>query len=165
MKVKFHPSNLWLFLLRHSEAANILRKYQIKIQLEAAEKHGVDPKWIDPDGNVKWPPNNGFDGKPTVGTLDSPAEFDRYGGYINDEGKFVDTGTFTSPTGVPFEHRSVTPATLNKPYRKYEVIKPIPNVQSGKAAPWFDQPGGGIQYNMPMKIKDLIKGGYIAPKG
>lgn len=37
-------------------------------------------------------------------------------------------------------------------------------MQSGKIAPWFDQPGGGVQHKMPMSIQELIDGGYISPK-
>jgi len=48
---------------------------------------------------------------------------------------------------------------------KYEILKPIPGVKSGKIAPWFDQPGGGTQYQMPMSIEQLLKENYITPKG
>ncbi|AFK85433.1 MULTISPECIES: TNT domain-containing protein [Thermoanaerobacterium] len=48
---------------------------------------------------------------------------------------------------------------LNK-YHVYEVVKPFEGLE-GKTAPWFDQPGGGIQYKMPKTIKELINEGYI----
>ena len=48
-------------------------------------------------------------------------------------------------------------------YRQYEVIKEIPNVNEGKAIPWFNQKGGGIQYELPkeMPIDYLLENGYI----
>ena len=35
------------------------------------------------------------------------------------------------------------------------------DVQSGYIAPWFGQPGGGIQYKMNMSIEELLKAGKI----
>lgn len=140
-------------------------------QLKTAKKEGLDPKWVNEDGSIKWPTEkdgykNGFDGPSKKISLDPPDTFDRYGGYVDPKtGQFKDTGKFSSPVGVPKEQRAVTPATLNKPYMKYRVKKSIPNVESGKVAPWFDQPGGGTQHLMPMSIDDLLKGGYIEPIG
>jgi hypothetical protein len=42
-----------------------------------------------------------------------------------------------------------------------EVIKPIPQVQSGVAAPWFGKPGLGTQYQLPMSIDELVRAGFI----
>jgi len=41
-------------------------------------------------------------------------------------------GSFTSPTGVPFEQRAVTPSTLDRPFKEYTVVKPIPVLSLGK---------------------------------
>ena len=35
------------------------------------------------------------------------------------------------------------------------------DVNSGTSAPWFDQPGGGTQYQLPMSIRELRRYGYI----
>ncbi len=35
------------------------------------------------------------------------------------------------------------------------------NVKSGKALPWFDQPGGGLQFESTLSIQELIDQGYI----
>jgi len=137
-----------------------------KAQLETAKREGLDPKWVKPNGEVDWPPNDGFAGTPKTGSMDPPATFDRYGGYVDPKtGQFTDRGKFTSPRGVPKEQRAVTPATLKKPHMEYRVKKSIPEVKSGEIAPWFDQPGGGTQHLMPMSIDDLLKGGYIEPIG
>ncbi len=38
-------------------------------QLDKAKKLGVDPKWINRDGTIRWPPNDGFVGTPVRQTL------------------------------------------------------------------------------------------------
>jgi hypothetical protein len=39
-------------------------------------------------------------------------------------------------------------------------LKPL-RVKAGKAAPWFDQPGGGIQYKTDGKVQDFVAWGYL----
>jgi len=112
---------------------------------------GKASKWVDEAGNIKWPPNDGFAGKPNNVTLKPGTQIDRYG---------YESGSFASPVGTPYNQRSLAPGTENKPYHVYEVVKPI-EAQGGKIAPWFDQPGGRTQYKFNMSIEDLIKGGYI----
>ena len=113
-------------------------------------------------GNSSWPPNRGFIS--TSDKLLSPDTlFDRYGGFINKSGVFKDIGSFASPTGVPFKNRSLPQGSLTKPYNQYEVIKSLP-VTSGKAIPWFGQPGKGTQYELPASIDDLLQSGIIRRK-
>jgi len=107
--------------------------------------------WINSDGSTKWPANDGFEGTPTITTLQPGTRIDRYGST---------SGNFVSPYGTPYGARSLAPGSENAPYNSYEVIKPF-EVYSGITAPWFDQPGGGIQYKLPMSISDLISQGYI----
>jgi len=71
-----------------------------------------------------------------------------------------ETGRFTSPEGTPFENRSLPPGSENRPFHTYEVLKPF-DVLEGDVAPWFDQPGGGIQYMLPDSIENLINDGYL----
>lgn len=111
--------------------------------------------------NGGWPPNRGFI-EFTTEPLAIGKEFDRYGGYF-ENGVFKDRGTFGSPKGAPFESRALPEETLNSPYKKYRVIKEIPEVKKGPAAPWFDQPGMGIQYEFPYSINELLEGGFITP--
>lgn len=47
-------------------------------------------------------------------------------------------------------------------YNKYEVLKELP-VKQGTIAPWFGQPGGGIQYQLEPKFVDSIKA-ILGPK-
>lgn len=98
-----------------------------------------------------WPPNRGFLGTPKIETLQKGTFIDRYGS---------EYGSFVSPKGTPFEMRALPPEAKQKPYSVYEVIKPI-DATSGKAAPWFGQPGMGTQYEFNKSIKDLINEGVI----
>ena len=81
--------------------------------------------------------------------------FDRYG---------LDTGRFASPAGTPTYMRSLPPGASEAPYSMFRVAKPL-DVQSGMAAPWFQQPGGGAQYQFPQSIQSLIRNGYIERVG
>lgn len=65
-------------------------------QLASARDLGVDPRWVRSDGRIDWPPNNGFDGPPTITELQPGARFDRYGGGFQG-GAFRDGGGFVSP--------------------------------------------------------------------
>ena len=114
-----------------------------------------NPNYYDQvTGEIKWPENDGFwleMGDVETKTLQKGARIDRYG---------YDSGTFTSPYGLSYESRSLAPGTEYKPYSIFEVVEPF-DVQSGYIAPWFDQPGGGIQYKMNMSIEELLKAGKI----
>lgn len=114
-----------------------------------------NPNYYDQvTGEIKWPENDGFwleMGDVETKTLQKGARIDRYG---------YDSGTFTSPYGLSYESRSLAPGTEYKPYSIFEVVEPF-DVQSGYIEPWFDQPGGGIQYKMNMSIEELLKAGKI----
>lgn len=42
----------------------------------------------------------------------------------------------------------------------YLVVRPIP-IQAADIAPAFGEPGGGIQYKLPMSVQELLDGGYL----
>ena len=110
-----------------------------------------------PSGQIKantkpqeWPLNDGFEGTPETITLQPGTMVDRYG---------YPTGRFVAPAGTPFEMRSLPADYYYKyPLHTYEVIKPI-QVKAGVTAPWFNQPGRGIQYMFFDKIQNL--GDYL----
>jgi len=112
-------------------------------------------KWVDEEGNIIWPPNRGFDGEPVKVTLEPGTRIDRYG---------YEGGTFASPVGTPYDCRSLAPGTETKPYNVYEVVKPV-EALSGKIAPWFDKPGGGIQYEFSQSIKEMLEAGILKRVG
>lgn len=116
------------------------------------------PPWTNPDGSIRWPPDRGF-ASVQDGTLQPGHQIDRYGGYM-ENGEFRDRGTFVADTGTPYEQRALPDGTDQKPYRRYEVVRPIP-VQTGPAAPWFGQPGGGTQHELPDSVENLTAQGYL----
>ena len=128
-------------------------KYRPADEVYLKHKQVFDnPKYYNQEtGEVIWPPKNGVEGELYNKTLNPGEVIDRYG---------LDDGYYTAPAGTPYGHRSLAPGTENKPYSKFEIIKPI-TVEAGKVVPWFDAPGGGEQYKMPFSIEDLIDEGYI----
>lgn len=68
-----------------------------------------------------------------------------------------------SPEGAPFDERALPPSSADFNYTRYEVVRPIPGVTEGEIAPWFEQPGGGLQYHFPpgRDIQWYIDNGYL----
>ncbi|MGH7144435.1 MAG: glycohydrolase toxin TNT-related protein, partial [Terriglobia bacterium] len=102
-----------------------------------------------------YPPNRGFLADPTAETLPPGTRIDRFG---------FEGGTFTSPEGTPMPMRALPPGAADKPYNIYVLLKPV-EVKAGLTAPWFYQPGFGIQYEMPMSIKQLLQQEYLKRVG
>lgn len=112
--------------------------------------------WLTINCGYWWPRNDGFEADPSSSTID-PAKVkfvDRYG---------APNGTFVSPAdpdSAPYGTRAL-PYDKNKmPYHRYEVLKPIP-VKGGKAAWWFDEPGGAVQYKTEKSVQQLINEGFL----
>jgi RHS repeat-associated protein len=101
-----------------------------------------------------YPPNQGFQGKTWRATLSQGSIVDRYGG---------PGGSYVSPKGTPPAARSLPFGGERRPLNAYEVIKPF-EVEAGRTAPWFDQPGGGIQYSLGKRtVQDLVESGHLRP--
>ena len=116
-----------------------------------------DEKYLNENGDIdweKWAPNYGrVPGTEQVNqVIESGKIIDRYGSPY---------GKCTCPLGTPFEKRSLPYEYNPNAYHQYEVLKPIENVTSSEIAPAFDMPGGGIQYELPSSVKDLIKSGFL----
>lgn len=104
-------------------------------------------KWTNPDGSINWPDHDGFsEGIKERITLQPGEVVDRYGN---------PTGSFVAPEGTPFVERSLFPGSETRTYNRYKVNKPV-EVDAGTAAPWFDQPGGGMQYLFETSIQELL---------
>ena len=101
--------------------------------------------------NGEYPPADGFISVEMM-TLVDDTWVDRYGSLW---------GTFVAPTGTPFGERSLPASSKSRTYYRFEVTKDIDSVLMGKAIPWFNEPGEGVQYMMPRSMKALVKGGYI----
>jgi predicted ribonuclease toxin of YeeF-YezG toxin-antitoxin module len=133
--------------------------YRPKINLYIEYKHVYDnPVYFNQEtGKIYWPKNNGA----KLGTEDTISmgvgdTFGRIGG----EG-----GRYVAPRGTSPEQLSLAPGTDLSNYTEYRVLQEIPDIEKAEVAAWFDQPGGGIQFFMPAKIKDLLQQGYIEKIG
>jgi hypothetical protein len=79
-----------------------------------------------------------------VGLLYKGQDIDRYGSVY---------GSFLAPAGLPYSARSIPPSNLDGTppalcnYTDYQVSKSF-RVDAGPIAPWFGQPGGGIQFQL-----------------
>lgn len=92
----------------------------------------------------------GFVGGPVRDTLQPGTAISRYGG----EG-----GTFASPAGTPFSARGLPPGHEALGESRYVFAQPL-EVDAGIAAYWQGG-GGGIQYDLPRSISDLVNDGIL----
>lgn len=83
----------------------------------------------------------------------SGERIDRYGN---------EHGSYFSPEGTLLENRSSHPFTNTDSYNSFEITKPL-TVRTSIVAPFYGQPGGGIQYITPYKTSVLLEQGYIKP--
>ena len=131
--------------------------------IEIGELNGEFPNYntLEFDGGSKivngelvpyYPPNGGAAGSWVEETLQPGMILDRYGS---------NAGMYLSPEGTPFPMRALPPATNTANYHVFEVTKPLPILKSA-VAPWFGQPGGGIQYfTNGISIDYLIEFGFL----
>ncbi|NJM49717.1 MAG: TNT domain-containing protein [Sphingomonadales bacterium] len=131
-----------------------------KLSMDEARVLAKDAGWKSTDGKWIYPPNNGFEGAITQAALKPPSKIDRYGGWVDQKGKFNDTGNFFSPAGSSYGSRALPPGTDTRPFTKYEVVKPF-DVSSGRATSWFGESGGGMQHMSTIETDILIKRGFI----
>ncbi len=99
-----------------------------------------------------YPANDGFGSIPESTFLMPGQIIDRYGG--------SGYSRFFSPAGTPAWARSLPPQTMRQPLRSFQVIKPF-EVRAGSVAPWFNQPGGSLQYLSPVRLELLLKHSII----
>jgi hypothetical protein len=128
------------------------------------------PEFTNPDGGLIYPDDN-LPSKPYAipGTVADHAHIpqgtviDRFGGPF---------GSWLSPDGTPFAERALPPDSAMKPYFQYAVDDPakLPSgfrIEQSQVAPWFHQPGGGIQYRIigpdgkSASVNDLLESGYL----
>ncbi|EPE05211.1 hypothetical protein F503_03816 [Ophiostoma piceae UAMH 11346] len=78
-------------------------------------------------------------------------------------------GLYASPAAAPYMQRALPPSNLDTPagnpaypynYHLYRVIDAF-EVTAGPIAPWFGQPGQGVQYKLNASILALIDGGFL----
>ena len=103
---------------------------------------------------INWPPDHGFaPGTQEPYTLQPGEMIDRYGN---------PNGDMAAPAGTPFGERGLPPSYENGPLSTFKVRQPI-QVRQGLTAPFpeYEQPGGGIQYEMPWGCEDMVDMGYL----
>ncbi len=131
-------------------------KNKISDELYLKHKNVFDnPKYYDQKtGWPIWPGQNGdpnidgfLNGKYTNEMLQPGQTLDRYG---------KNNGTFFGDVGTPISHRAMAPDSDFSLYNQYKVTKELP-VRKGEIAPWFDEPGGGIQYMLDPDFVKKIK--------
>lgn len=124
----------------------------------SSQKSVGTESWYKKDGSINYPPNNGA----VVGTEKTmslkPGDIIGRYGIIGDKSKFV------TQTGADPSKLSLPPTTDPKIYQEFVVVKEIPQTIQAKIAPWGNSVGGGIQYELSIPIKELIREGYIVPK-
>jgi hypothetical protein len=110
-------------------------------------------QWLQTDCRYHFPPRDGFAGPSKTVLLRPGTVVDRFG---------RPGGRFLAPADASYMGRAVPYDRLKMPYFRYEVVRSL-RVAAGKAAPWFDQPGGGTQYKTGQPIQVLLDAGYLRP--
>ncbi|HEX6470243.1 MAG TPA: TNT domain-containing protein, partial [Streptosporangiaceae bacterium] len=69
-------------------------------------------------------------------------------------------GNLTYAAGTHYSQRSLPAEWADRPYHAYRVVRAL-RVLIGTAIPWFDQPGGGTGYFLPVSIGELLADGVL----
>lgn len=117
------------------------------------------PGWVRPDlaatwldgGGVRWPPDDGFRGAAVPIVLPEGVLLDRFGS---------DGGRFLSPKGAAFRARALPSVCAGQAYSVFRVASPLP-VWIGRAAGWFDEPGGATQVQIDATVAQLLADGVL----
>lgn len=119
-------------------------------------------KWYDPEAkNWRYPSkengapyDDGFAEPPRPNNIRVGAVIDRLGQ--------EERGFFAAPDGTAFNQRALPPSDVAREYHRYRVVKPLPeSVTEGRIQPWFDQPGGAVQYKFDNDIDYYLEHGYL----
>ncbi|MFR6593063.1 glycohydrolase toxin TNT-related protein [Catenibacterium sp.] len=119
------------------------KKYLIILNIIIKQQENLFVPGQNGDPNI-----DGFlNGKYEDTKLRPGEQIDRYGG---------NNGTFFGDEGTSIPERAMAPNSDFSKYNKYVVAREMP-VRKGKIAPWFDQPGGGIQYQIDPGFVETIR--------
>jgi hypothetical protein len=121
----------------------------------AEARRDLGLQWLDVSCRYRFPPNNGFKGLPVDQTLSPGTAVDRYG---------QPGGRFLAPAAAAYGGRALPYEQAKMDYYRYEVVKEF-TVKAGDAVPWFDQPGGDIQYMTDKPVRQLLIEGYLKEVG
>jgi hypothetical protein len=75
-----------------------------------------------------------------------------------------ETGHHLYALGTPFPARSQPPSDVGAPYFALRVVRALPpTVHEGRAAPWFEQPGGGAMVVLDRPLRWYVDQGFLEP--
>ena len=72
-----------------------------------------------------------------------------------------ESGSQLFALGTPFAWRSQPPDMVGAEYHRYRVLAELPEAQEGRAAAWFDQPGGGAMIVAERPVRWYLDQGYL----
>jgi hypothetical protein len=108
-------------------------------------------QWRDASGAIRWPGDDGFAAPPVLIVLPSGMLIDRFG---------KETGRFFSPKGAAYGARALPYVCAALVYHVYRIDRPL-LAWTGKAAAWFDQPGGATQIETDATVAQLLADGEL----
>ncbi|MCI8589400.1 MAG: glycohydrolase toxin TNT-related protein [Clostridiales bacterium] len=98
-----------------------------------------------------YPPNDGFSGAVQKITLEAGTLIQRTGDLV---------GRYIAPAGTPTQMLSLPYDKIGQPTTILQLQQSV-EVLVGRVAPWFEQIGGGIQYQLGTPLDQLISEGII----
>ena len=111
--------------------------------------------WYKSDGSINYPPNNGAVPGTEVEISLKPGDvFRRYG-------EIRANSVFVTEAGADAGKLSLPPNTDPSIYQEFIVVHEIPETMQSEIRAWAGSPGGGVQYELPAPILQLLKEGYI----
>lgn len=119
--------------------------------LSPALRQDIDREWVSSNGQVRWPPNEGFATAPVLVVLPPGTLLDRFGSQ---------NGRFFSPRGARYPARALPYECRTLAYTEYRVVRPLP-AWGGKAATWFNEPGGAMQFETDAPAASLEADGTL----
>ncbi len=72
-----------------------------------------------------------------------------------------ESGSQLFALGTPFAWRSQPPDMVGAEYHRYRVLAELPEAQEGRAAAWFDQPGGGAMVVAERPVRWYLDHGFL----
>lgn len=114
-------------------------------------RQDVGREWVSSNGQVRWPPNEGFATAPVLLVLPTGTLLDRFGSK---------NGRFFSPRGAGYAARALPYECRSLAYTEYRVARPLP-AWGGKTANWFNEPGGAMQFETDASAASLEADGTL----
>lgn len=101
------------------------------------------------------PPHEGFAGTPEHVDIPEGTRLDRYGGTSPKSDYLALEGTAPSQRSLP--------STVDLNIKDSYVVSPGHSVPAlyGKTAPWYGQPGGGVQYKLDHPVNFYVNQGSL----